>query len=101
MSDDKTKVLSNGDDKLDRIIEMLRQQSLRIESLEEKGDERLKDSRPIWASVQAQITEMREEMQTSFRRVERRLDVVSGDINNLLTDLHDPETPITKLEERS
>lgn len=114
MSDDQTKVLSNGDDKLDRIIELMRQQTLKIDdltaavkgldsrltALESSVDERLKDTRPLWEGVQAQIAELREEVQTGFRRVAQRLDVVSVDINNVRADIHDHETRLTRLEDR-
>lgn len=114
MSDDQTKILENGGDDSKRIIEMLRLLLLRseavetrLEELENKVEERLKDTRPLWEGVQAQLVELREgqeklreEVQTGFRRVAQRLDVVSVDINNVRADIHDHETRITKLEDR-
>lgn len=107
MSDDQTKVLNNGDDKLDRIIELLRVQGLKIEgveerltTLEQKVDERLKDTRPLWEAVQAQITELREEMQTSFRRLDHKFDMLNRQFSELYADQRETEHRVDDLEKR-
>jgi chromosome segregation ATPase len=42
--------------------------------------------------------EIREEMNQGFRKIDRRLDVMSGDINKLRADMNYLETKIEKLE---
>lgn len=103
MSDEQTKILSNGDDKLDRIIEMLRQQSLNIEdmnsrltSLEIKVDERLRDTRPLWEGVQEQLSDIK----SDIRKIDRKIGVIHDDILNVKVDLADVEKRLDKVEQK-
>ena len=75
MSEDATKMIDSDGDRLERLIQMvtglvsdvaeiktrLTPLEQRVESLEQKIEERLYDTRPIWESVQVQIAELREE----------------------------------------
>ena len=92
-SDDITKQFPT-EDKLDSLITLVHQLSDRIqnidsrlESLEQKVDARLHDTRPIWESVQAQLREM-----------SLRLDEMSLRLNEMSLRLDDVETRLDKIE---
>lgn len=80
MSDDNLKDFSNRDDKLDRIIEMLRLQSLRIEALEEKVDERLKDTRPLWEGVQNRLDQLEKKVDHLEKKVDQGFEAVQSQL---------------------
>ncbi|MEK6302044.1 MAG: hypothetical protein AABO41_15145 [Acidobacteriota bacterium] len=75
MSDNSTDTLNDShDQKLDQLLagqQELRtgQQELRtrLEQVETKVDERLRETRPIWEAVQAQLGELKESGQTESR----------------------------------
>jgi chromosome segregation ATPase len=83
----------------------------RLESLETKVDERLKDTRPMWEAVQAQLTEvesslrgeirgLRAEMEKGFRMVDRRIEHSSGEMSRLYAYERDLEDRVDKIEKR-
>ena len=65
----------------------------RVDALEEKVDRRLMETRPIWESVQATLSEI----QTSIRRLERQISELGNDILRLRVDQRDLEDRINKL----
>lgn len=77
----------------------------RLSALEDKVDARLQETRPIWEAVQTQVAELKETVtdlkettEKGFRRINHRLEVISGDINLVRADLHDHEGRLEKLE---
>ena len=77
----------------------------RLTALEDKVDARLQETRPIWEAVQTQVAELKETVtdlkettEKGFRRINHRLEVISGDINLVRADLHDHEGRLEKLE---
>lgn len=99
----QTKTFSNGDEKLDRIIEMLRDLTLRVESvetkleaLETKVDERIKDTRPLWEGVDARLTAIKE----GQGRVEQKLAIVDRKIDLLNKELFEMRTEHSLLQDR-
>lgn len=105
MSSDQTKQIDNGDGKLDRLVKLVEAQSAQIAAiqgelaeLKQTVDARLYDTRPLWEGVQAQLTELKTEVDKGFRNVARRLDVISVDINQVRADLHDHESRLEGLE---
>jgi len=107
MSEDSTKVLGNGDDKLDRIIEMLRVQSLRIEavesrltSLETKVDDRLKDTRPLWEGVQHRLDQIEERIAYGFEAVQSQLQILNKKMELMTQDIMQVRAEQRLLEER-
>jgi hypothetical protein len=101
MSDEPTKIIDNGDGRLDELLSIVRDLSARLSSLEQKVEERLYDTRPLWEGVQAQLTELKTEVEKGFRTVARRLDIISGDINQVRADLHDHESRLEGLERKN
>jgi len=76
----------------------------RLGNLETKVDERLKDTRPMWEAVQAQLVEikesqdqLRDEMEKGFRRLDRGFDHLAGDVMRLHGDQRRLEERIDKL----
>lgn len=83
----------------------------RLESLEVKVDERMKETRPMWEALQAQLaeliesqqlqfTELRESQDKGFRRFDHAMDVVSGNQNRLHADHVELESRVYKIEKR-
>ncbi len=113
-SDDLTKAVST-DDKLDSLITLVQQVATdvktlngRVDSLEQKVDSRLHDTRPIWEGVQARLTtieseigSLRTEVQAGFKKLDRRLDVLNGEIIDLKDEHRELESRVDKLEEKA
>ncbi|MEW6211576.1 MAG: hypothetical protein AB1631_24635 [Acidobacteriota bacterium] len=112
MSEDTTKLLDSNGDRIERLIQMvaglvsdvaeiktrLTALEQRVESLEQKVEERLYDTRPIWESVQAQITELREGQEKIVSEV-RALRIAFGrSYGDMLTTQEEHEIRISKLE---
>ena len=83
----------------------------RMESLEIKVDERMKETRPMWEALQAQLaelkesqqlqfTELRESQDKGFRRFDHAMDVVSGNQIRLHADYVELESRVYKIEKR-
>lgn len=131
MSKDLTQKLNGSiEDKIDWLItaaqsvdSRLANVEARLESLEIKVDERMKETRPMWEALQAQLTELRESQQVQFtelresqqlqftelresqergfRRFDRAMNVVSGNQIRLHADYVELESRVYKIEERT
>ena len=97
--------------RLDNFEVRLERLETRLTSLETKVDERLKDTRPIWEAVQAQLSALREsisadilglrsEMENGFRRLDRAFDHLAGDVTRLHGDHRVLEERVDKVERR-
>ena len=82
-SDDLTKEIPTGD-RLDKLISLVHNIAARLSALEQKVDERLHDTRPIWEAVQNQITELRAEMIKNFQKIDRKFDVFTRKVDTLI-----------------
>ncbi len=61
MSNNLTEKLNDSlDDKVDRLIAAVQSMDSRLESLETKVDQRLRETQPIWEGVQRQLAEISE-----------------------------------------
>jgi len=97
--------LERVDNRLENVESHLKSLDARLTSLETKVDERLKDTRPMWEAVQAQLVEikesqdqLRDEMEKGFRRLDRGFDHLAGDVMRLHGDQRGLEERIDKLE---
>ncbi len=72
----------------------------RMESLEIKVDERMKETRPMWEALQAQLAELNESQEKGFRRFDHAMDVVSGNQIRLHADHVELESRVYKIEKR-
>ena len=119
MSKDLTQKLNGSiDDKLDRLITAVQSVDSRVanvesrlESLEIKVDERMKETRPMWEALQAQLTDLRESQhqqftelnasqEKGFRRFDHAMDQVAGNQNRLHADQAELESRVYKIEKR-
>jgi uncharacterized protein YukE len=73
----------------------------RFDSLEQKVDARLHETRPIWESVQQQITGLRSDMESSFRRFDRKFDQLIRDTFEDRATLSELSNRVDKLEEKA
>lgn len=109
MSKDLTQKLNGSiEDKIDWLItavqsvdSRLANVETRLESLEIKVDERMKETRPMWEALQAQLTELNASQDKGFRRFDHAMDVVSGNQNRLHVDYVELESRVYKIEERT
>lgn len=119
MSKDLTQNLNGSlEAKVDRLIvavqsidSRLGNVEARLESLETKVDERLKDTRPMWEAVQVQLTEvesslrseiqgLRSEMEKGFRLFDRRIEHYLGEFDKLRAYQRDLEYRVDEIERK-
>jgi len=83
----------------------------RLGGLETKVDERLKDTRPMWEAVQAQLAEvesslrgeiqgLRGEMEKGFRLYDRRIEHYLGEFDKLRAYQRDLEYRVDEIERK-
>ena len=78
----------------------------RLQSLEQKVDERLYDTRPIWETVQLQIRELREQMATGeemakgFRKLDGKWEMLAREVRDLYADERELERRVGNLESK-
>jgi len=100
MSEDLTKKLPTTDsDKLDSILTTVQALEGRMERLEQKVEERLYDTRPIWEKAIADLAQMREsqeflrkelhESQESLRKEVREIKTSQRDALRRMSVFHD------------
>lgn len=108
MSKDLTQKLNGSiEDKIDWLIaaaqsvdSRLANVETRLESLEIKVDERMKETRPMWEAVQAQLTELNTSQDRGFRRFDHAMDQVTGNQTRLHADNVELESRVYKIEKR-
>jgi hypothetical protein len=94
MSSDEIKLILEKLAKLDEIE--LRQRSMetgiinlgtRLEALENLVEQRLQDTRPMWQGVQAQVSELREEMRQGFEQVGKEMKLLNKKVERIHNDV--------------
>lgn len=117
MSEDLTHKLNGSlEDKVDRLVAAVERMEAelhdvktRLGGLEAKVDERLKDTRPMWEAVQAQLGDLRTEFKADleklrnetekgFRRLGHTIDLYNRTVQELHADVRDQEERLDKLE---
>jgi hypothetical protein len=106
MSDDPTKNLDDNS-KLDELLSIVRGLSSkvgsmdsRLSSLEQKVDERLYDTRPLWEGVQVQLVELREGQEKIALEVRAMRTAFGRSYADLLTTQEEHEERLGKLEDK-
>ena len=99
MSEDTTQKLPGGD--LGEVLSILRSIDTRLTALEDKVEQRLQDTRPIWEQVLTRLTAVEERLtkvETRLKKVEdevfmfrRKFDVWTGDLTLLQQRYEDLE----------
>ena len=110
MSEDPTQKLPNSPSFEERVLAELAtirsgQVALetRLTALEEKVDARLRETRPIWESMQQQLTQMQAQMaaiETRMGAMEKALDDIRLRMTELYQDSYAMRGRIGRLEER-
>jgi septal ring factor EnvC (AmiA/AmiB activator) len=113
MSEDLTKKLSKGDNT--EIFLILQHIDSRLQNLEQKVEERLYDTRPIWEKVVADVAQLQagqqqlqegqqrleaemKEIKFSVRDLDRRMSVMSDTMIAIRANYKDMDTRVYELE---
>lgn len=79
--------------------------NVRLESLETKVDQRLRETRPVWENVLAQLTKLKKEVDefraetaSGFRGVDREIGVLSKNMVDMTAEIQALRDLIEKLE---
>lgn len=92
--------LANVETRLENVETRLENVETRLESLEIKVDERMKETRPMWEALQAQLTELNTSQDRGFRRFDHTMDQVAGNQTRLHADYVELESRVYKIEKR-
>jgi hypothetical protein len=108
MSEDLTKKLPSSDS--EKITIILQNIDSRLQSLEQKVEERLYDTRPVWQKVVADIAHLQEgqtrlegevhEIKVSMREVSFKLDVLNDTMLTVQARHKDLDVRVRELEQR-
>ena len=96
MSEDPTKQMPNEDLRL--ILARLDSIDTRLTKIEDKVDQRLKETRPIWERVLTKLESFETEMRNGFRKLERQVGLLAEDVMIVRADQRDLEKRLTKIE---
>ena len=95
------------DERLQNVETDVHDVKTRLSSLEAKVDARLKETRPIWEAVQAQLNrlqaqlnELKESQDRGFHRLDGVMDIISGNVNRLNAEQVDLDVRVGKIEKR-
>ena len=105
MSEDLTKKLQKGDDNVALILQNI---DSRLQRLEQKVDERLHDTRPIWEKVLADVAQLQEgqtrlegdvhEINVSIRDIYYKIEVFNDTMLNVQAKHRDMDRRVRALE---
>lgn len=90
MSEDLTKKLPTGDD---AVVIILRNIDSRLQALEQKVEERLHDTRPIWQKVVADIAQL----QAGQQHLQEGQSRLEGDIREMRVEVHEIKVSINDI----
>lgn len=77
--DDPTKPLPSGVELMQEILDRIKSLETKVDLLDAKVDERLKDTRPIWERALSEILEVKE----AVKRFDRKLDLLNRGLFDL------------------
>ena len=99
--------LGSVEERLGSVEERLGSVDERLGSLETKVEDRMKETRPMWELVQAQLQDLREsherlraEMEKGFRIIDRRLEIQPIELSRVYGYQRDLEERVEKIEKR-
>ena len=96
MSEDPTKHMPNEDLRL--VLTRLDSIDARLIKLEDKVDQRLKETHPIWEQVLTRLEGLETQMKNGFRKLERQVGLLAEDVMIVRADQRDLEKRLTKIE---
>jgi predicted nucleic acid-binding Zn-ribbon protein len=89
MSEENTHEMQDARSFEERVFARFDAIDKRLDKMEKKVDELSYDTKPIWERALKEIAEIRSEMNTGFRSVERQIGVLSKDIVQLRAEVGD------------
>jgi len=92
-TDDQTKRLPE-EEPLAQILNLVKGVDARLRALEQKVNERLHDTRPLWEGVVGQLAEIK----SDIRRLDRKFDVLHDDVIEVRVDQRDLDQRLDRLE---
>lgn len=112
MSEDLTQKLPTSQDPaLAQVLSAVQDLGRRLGILEQKVEERLHDTRPIWEKVQADIAQLQEgqesmrkdvrEVRTELRDMNRKLSIFNDNLVQIQADYRDIYDRVRDLERQS
>lgn len=99
MSEEPTQNLPQ--DGVGQILARLDSIDTRLTALEDKGDRRLQETRPIWEQVLAKLDSLESEVRTGFRRIERNVGMLIKDVLEVRADQRDLEKRMDTIESKA
>jgi len=100
MSEEKTQEQTDPRSFEERVFARFDAIDARLVALEERADERLRETKPIWEQALKEIADMREEMRAGFHNIERQIGVLSRDIVRLRADQDGYDERLARLESK-
>ena len=97
MSEEPTQNVSDGRSFEERVFARLDSIDARLQSLELQAERRALETKPIWERALAEILELRR----SVENVERKIDILSRDIEQVRADQSHADKRLTRLESES
>ena len=97
MSEEPTQNVSDGRSFEERVFARLGSIDARLQSLELQAERRALETKPIWERALAEILELRR----SVENVERKIDILSRDIEQVRADQSHADKRLTRLESES
>jgi len=71
-----------------------------VSALSKKVDERLYDTRPMWEAVQSQVSELREEMEKGFRKLDSKGELLAREFRDLFAEYRELERRVGNIESK-
>ena len=94
MSEGTTKDLKDHTSFEEKVLSALAAINSRLDTLEEKVERRMQDTRPIWERALAEIMEVNKRLAS----MERKMDILGKDVLNLRADLAGVDDRLRKIE---
>ena len=104
MGDNPTQEMPDSRSFEERVFARFDTLDLRITTLEDKVDSRLRDTRPIWEAMQADLTNVKEDMtkvRGDVKEIKYTLKAMHKEILRVRTDLEELDERVEKLESQS
>ncbi len=97
MSDNHTQEMPDSRSFEERVFARFDTLDVRITTLEDKVDSRLRDTRPIWEAVQADVTIIKGDV----KEIKRDLKTLNNDLLRVRGELQELDERVGKLEPQS
>lgn len=97
---DKTSEMPDARSFAERVFARLDSIDARLTNLEEAGERRALETKPIWERALNEITETRKEMRAGFRSIERQVGILSKDMLQMRASQSDFDERLAHIENK-